>query len=100
MVYQRQVNAILKKQPKTEEIWEEAESASDTLELSSEDEYILVESKKMLREAEEENSYPGTPDKEDITSKIKDRLGTLYPHDIVNDKKLLEAVTKFIEIAG
>ena len=60
----------------------------------------MVESKKILREAEEENSYPGTPDKEDITSKIKDRLGTLYPHDIVNDKKLLEAVTKFIEIAG
>ena len=54
----------------------------------------------MLREAEEENSYPGTPDKEDVTGKIEDRLGTLYPHDVANDKELLEAVTKFVEIAG
>ena len=60
----------------------------------------MVESKKILREAEEENSYPGIPDKEDITSKIKDRPGTLYLYDIVNDKELLKAVTKFIEIVG
>ena len=60
----------------------------------------MVESKKILREAEEENSYPGTPDKEDVTGKIKDRPGTPYPHDIANDKELLEAVTKFMEIAG
>ena len=91
---------MLKKQPKTEEIWEEAEGASDTLELSSEDEYILIKSKKMLREAEEENSYPGIPDKEDVTSKIEDRLGTPYPHDAASDKELLEAVTKFVEIVG
>ena len=60
----------------------------------------MVESKKILREAEEENNYPGIPDKEDITGKIKDRLGTLYLCDIANDKELLEAVTKFIEIIG
>ena len=90
----------MKKQSKTKKIWEEAEGASDTPELSSEDEYILIKSKKMLREAEEENSYPGTPDKEDVTSKIEDRLGTLYPYDTVSDKELLEAVTKFVEIVG
>ena len=100
MVYQRQVNAILKKQPETEETWEEAEGTSDTPELSLEDEYILIKSKKMLREAEEENSHPGTPDKEDVTSKIEDRPGTLYLHDTASDKELLEAVTKFVEIVG
>ena len=61
---------------------------------------MLIKSKKILREAEEENSYPGIPDKEDITSKIKDRLETPYLHDIVSDKELLKAVTKFIEIVG
>ena len=91
---------MLKKQPETEETWEEAEGASDTPELSSEDEYILIKSKKMLREAEEENSHPGTPDKEDVTSKIEDRPGTPYPYDTASDKELLEAVTNFVETAG